>query len=579
MCDRSAAPEPKGDLRYGLLSVGLARGRFHPKLMLMSGTLKTTGKLGLWLSVGSGNLSLSGWGLNREVVAGTPVIQQHADALRPLLAWLELQATNQLPAADASEEGDVRNILGTLLAALNDRGRMARPERGTPSLHLAFPAAASGKEPQPLLAALTDGHRWHKATVVSPYWSNVGELVQALGVGQCTLVPSSPDGVYRFPYATLKDEVRRFCDFEKFGGEVRFTHAKCIWLDDGAGRSRFALGSANFTQAAMQGTNPKALANIEAMLRFEQAVVLPKLLHLDVGNLSDGAGDEAEPGAPVLPPFDSTLYYDWTSGAFGGQLTVAQGESVRNVKLVAAGISHTFKDSNGGRQELPRIPLRCLRPVRSFNVSYVDSSNVAATFTGLVMQVNGSEDQLQYRPRPVLSKVLAFLRDLDAGADDTEQIMRKTRLDGSGDGEDDSFEPNFDFHALFQGTWKLHAYYCTASKREKAKKATANNVSMLYRAIISQPAATTEEKIGRYVQLAELESLIESLEREGFVMPEGDIHLHIVKEIAEMRADLKGLLERSPVFQKMFPIASSKKVGNFLNWFHAAIKEEVRDAA
>ena len=67
--DRSTLPEPKGDMRYGCLSVGLRKGRFHPKLMLMAGTLKDSGQPGLWLFIGSGNLTLSGPATAKSLVS------------------------------------------------------------------------------------------------------------------------------------------------------------------------------------------------------------------------------------------------------------------------------------------------------------------------------------------------------------------------------------------------------------------------------------------------------------------------------------------------------------------------------
>src|SRR5262249_23176083 len=76
VCDRSARPEPKGNFRYGLLPIGLRNGRFHPKIILVAGSTPS-GKSELWLAVGSGNLSMSGWALNREVVGVTQVHAAH----------------------------------------------------------------------------------------------------------------------------------------------------------------------------------------------------------------------------------------------------------------------------------------------------------------------------------------------------------------------------------------------------------------------------------------------------------------------------------------------------------------------
>ena len=54
--------------------------------MLLGGlSVAAPSRQALWLTASSGNLSLSGWAIQREVAGVTPVTRQHRDALLPLL--------------------------------------------------------------------------------------------------------------------------------------------------------------------------------------------------------------------------------------------------------------------------------------------------------------------------------------------------------------------------------------------------------------------------------------------------------------------------------------------------------------
>lgn len=582
-CDRSTAPEAKGDLRYGLLPVGLLRGRFHSKLILMAGTLKETGAPGIWLSAGSGNISLSGWALNREVVSATPVTRQHADELLPLLDWLIEQAERQLQTAafDVKEEGQGRRVLRHLVEFIENDAALAAHFPGIPTLHVALPTTGRGA----LLDSLTQGREWRRATVVSPYWSDVRGLVKRLGVAECRFVPSLSHAGYRFPMSAGTDAERTAWSFAKFGDE-RYTHAKALLLEDSAGAVVLCVGSANFTTAALGEPGGQGLSNIEAMLRHELADVPKawrKLRTLDESDLAEPSAEEEEEGAPPLPPFDASVFHDWLAGTFGGHITIDAGADLADPELEVAGRTVRFAAKPGLRQELAPFKFRCTVPVRSFRVSWREADGTVHSYRGLVLQVNAEDEQLQYHPRPQLDQVIDFLRGLNPALSEEELRKRGARGRGEtgGDGEDEGVEPSFDFFGLFQATWKLREHYSKAIKdgilRDPFDRLATHSLTTLHRAIALQPAFTAEELIGRYVQLAEVRELLASFARSGVHPPPGCLcNVEAVEEeIAALTDRIRMLLAKSPSFLSAFGSVGKCQAEAFLGWFNEEMKKEV----
>ncbi|PYD88291.1 hypothetical protein DNF23_33880 [Pseudomonas syringae pv. pisi] len=580
VCDRSTRPEPKGEMRYGLLSVGLPHGRFHPKIMLMAGKLKDTGASGLWLFVGSGNLSLSGWAINREIVGVTPVARQHARELEPLLAWILEQAEHQLGArVDMREEGDTRVLLEELLAHVRAEDRLHPGYAGMPSLHLALPFG----QRDDLLAALTAGRQWSRATVVSPFWSDVDNLVDRLGVESCEFVPSlTRDGKYAFPVSSLAEQQECQYTFGKFGDD-QYTHAKALLLQDTDGQKVLCIGSANFTSAALRRAVAPAVSNVEAVLRYELspgANPWPPFASLDRAQLDDAAGMAEAEQPPPLPPIDASVYYDWLAGEFGGRLEVLDNRARMDVVLEVAGMSHTFAAQPGLSQALPAMPKRCIRPVRSFSVRWGPADGGTASYFGLVTQVNATPDQLQYKPRPRLDKILELLRSLNPEIGDEEMRARaaRGRGEGGGDGEQDVEGASFDYFGLFHATWKLRDYYrrLAAGSHPAAPfdPVSPYSVTTLYRAITLQPAQTLEARIGRYIHLAEVAALVDEFGRAGVNPPEGSPCRDIGVEMTDLVKPIQEALGHSETFRGMFGGSDQRQVEAFLAWFHSEMKQE-----
>lgn len=565
-CDRSANPEPKGDMRYGLLPVRLRHGRFHPKIMLISGALRSGGQ-GLWLSVASGNLTLSGWGINREVVAATRVTGQHADALKPLLQWLREQVLQLLPAERGEEEGQVDATLLALQKALGNRSRLAGPVAGMPSLHLALPAEIGGKaKARSLIDVVRSGKPWRKAIVASPYWSNAGSLMSQLPVEQCTFVPTKFGDDVRFPMNTLSPAQRERSAFAILPGEPPFSHAKCIWLGNEGSGGVLYVGSANFTHAALCDNPAPSLSNIEAMLRYEPMGWPTALQAISPDTLAEQSDDEEE-SAPPLPPFDAVLHYDWKAGAFGGQIFVPDGGTVRKPELTVGGITVPLPSLTAGVHHLPLIAQRLVQPVRSFSITYRDDSNQPKNMRGLVIQVNAHDDQLGYEQPPVLKDLLAQLCSVDPSDDPQQRTRRQARTVLDGDGEDIGVESDFDFYALFQASWNLQQSFSAEKKQQTAHRWLVR----LYRAIHVQPAQSAQEQIGRFVQLAELQCAWDGLATSGFLAPDDADYRHLATDLVGLRPEIEKLLRGPGTLRERN--GAGDAAAKFLDWFDGAMAE------
>lgn len=564
-CDRSAAPEPKGGMRYALLPVGLARGRFHPKMMLMAGVLKETGAPGLFLAVGSGNLTLSGWAVNREIAGVTVVNRQHAGELLLLLRWLREQAARQFTFAGAgavADEGDARGILDTLIQALEQ----APESQDAPALHLALPFAGGGRGT--LLERLLGGAKFRAATVVSPFWSQVDLLVARLGVEACRFVPSLRAGHFRFPLEGAPAYARRFGKFAR--DAERYTHAKALLLE---GETRvLCTGSTNFTLAALGVADGEmggeAFGNVEAVLRYDlRGAADPwrgEFAVLGEDELTEQLPDEDEDGAPPLPPFEAIMLCDWEKRVFYARLTMLGLTAVRDVELRVDGQAKFYAALAEDEEVTTQFAFDGVQPVRSFYVTYRQPGGKIATYAGLVTQVNAAADELGYAPRPRLKRLLELLRALDP-AETEGRARARAEMRAGGDGEEGAEEPSFDFFGLFQASLKLFDYYTKAGAaglgRNPYDPLAPFGVTSLYRAIMAQPAVLPEELIGRYVQLKELCAVAGRLGGEFPYRAQADA------ELAGLHAKMGEYLKDSPAFGNMFGEAAPQRADVFLDWF------------
>jgi hypothetical protein len=577
VCDRSTLPEAKGDFRYALLPVGLDSGRFHPKVILMSGILADSGKNGLCLAVSSGNLTFSGWGINREVVGATAVASQHREPLRRLLNWILTQAQAQLEWIDRAsstdmvveEEGGTRQILQALLSALNDVESQEESDDGCPSFHLVLPGEQS------LLQELAGDKHWQTTTIISPFWAGVGDLIGGVRSDRFCFVPSiRSDGKYAFPIGALppKNESFSFAKF-KLGGE-RYTHAKALLFEREKERV-FCIGSANFTGAAMGAAG--SFENIEAMLRYSSSTFDPLngvLVELDRGEIASEAFEEVEEGAPPLFPVVAEVFCDWKIRKLHCRLIIAASAGVLSeICLEVAGRRVPFEP--GQLVQERAIDFSGNSPVRTFLLTYCSGQADKQNFRGLVIQLNAEDDELGYFPPPRLDRVLDYLRGLDPAAPGGKDKGKRQLEREAAEDDDDTYEPTFDFFSFFQGTYKLRHYYEKRADINPFDKSSPHGIPMLLRAVMLQPVIAPEAIIGRYVQLTEIRETIEWLEHQVKTGQQVSLRKEINEELKSLKGKIREQLRASPAFEAMFGAeAKEDNIEKFIKWFHSEIKQD-----
>ncbi len=240
---------------YTLLPVGVA-GAFHPKVCLLLGLRKAS------ILIGSHNLTLSGFGYNREITSWVEVAgPKDAEGAAVLAAvwkmvrgWVELER-GTAPEVLLGSAMAIANFVSPLVASAGEMETVIalgqRP--GDPSLIEQLAAKAPGNVRRiGVLGAFFD-HAQGFITDLKRRWPEAAIVV---GIDPKTVeLPGSPDT----KIATYVDARPLWSD------ESGYLHAKAIYLEtDEAATDIFVSGSANPSRSAWVATT--AAGNVEAML-------------------------------------------------------------------------------------------------------------------------------------------------------------------------------------------------------------------------------------------------------------------------------------------------------------------------
>lgn len=240
---------------YTLLPIEVP-GAFHPKVCILVGPKKAS------ILVGSHNLTLSGFGYNREVTNWIDVSDAKdsegaallADAWRHVRRWIEL-ARGNAPDAMLSASLALGNFINALTAKMTapaDVVMLAQTPDGPALLEQLEPWAGEGPKRIGVLGAFFDAElaflkalrsRWPSAQIV---------------------VGIDPDSVYLAAKKSLAGV--RFVDARTLwkADPNAYLHAKVLFLDLGKKDSLLVSGSANPSRPAWLGD--PASCNVEAVL-------------------------------------------------------------------------------------------------------------------------------------------------------------------------------------------------------------------------------------------------------------------------------------------------------------------------
>ncbi|MCB9650513.1 MAG: hypothetical protein H6730_28575 [Deltaproteobacteria bacterium] len=375
--DPTVPPKLSGRYRYVARPVPLRGRLFHPKIVVIAGN-DAEGASWVYLAVSSANLTLSGWGRNVESFGETWIHtrqQQTWSALDRLLGWLQSYA----PLGEKLGRNDAVVRARNILARMPDRRRLPDDAESPWSGTLYAELYSSVVNTEGLPTFLRQGHkrRPRELWAYSPYWSDVGELVDAFDAADTYLLPSMRiDGN---GLGLSKEQAQGLggrAQIHRQSGDdgARFRHMKAYWLQ--LGRTVLtAVGSCNFTRAGLSGER----GNVEAMLVFEAD---PEWL--GGGSLAEESElcteAEAEEGAPEPSPISIVVAFDWRTRSWRWWLDPGPGQ--RHFDLVLpSGSVYAIEE---GRGELSGGPPE---PGAKFCVRY-ESNGGNQTWEGQVVELN-----------------------------------------------------------------------------------------------------------------------------------------------------------------------------------------------
>lgn len=584
VCDRSTAPEPKSNYRYGQLAVGLKGAFFHPKIILATGTL-VNGEPAAELIVGSCNLTLSGWGLNREVAGACKVGKQQADGLLPLIHWISNIAKNQVERlkrddSEVEEEGNVRKNLTAIETFLTNN---CKEDISTnPRFILRLPDENSDKT---YLELLISGLNQPVDTcrIVSPFWSKyecLEPLLNQLNSKHVDFVPSiNHSGHHCFPL-DMRDHLKQSTFSNSYQGFIdndRYTHAKYVSLITQDTAHCF-IGSANFTKAAMG--NMKR-GNVEAMLHYQLENFAPinaGFIDLDESTMNWAEDSEAEDQAPEVSPYITNAAYNWKTQTFSCVLECSDNAFNRIESASFSRQSLEFIQQNDGSY-LVRLELSVKKPVYTINISFTDNEETVL-YQGLVAQWNAMDDELIYTPKPKLSKIMDDLRALDPVAGPKGGGGSKGSSTEAVEAEDEE-ERVFDFFSIYQAFYKQRKYFSKHPDKDPFNSTSAFSLSLMYRAISLEVdnrksksgEIDREDVIYYFIFLSELVSTAKQLATKSTTDKSGVLIQKIESAVAELDAPFKKLIGESRVLKQFLHTDSvdKKAVDSILGWF----KEQV----
>ena len=588
VCDRSTFPEPKSNYRYGQLAVGLKGAFFHPKIILATGTLKS-GESAAELIVGSCNLTLSGWGLNREVAGTCKVGKQQADNLLPLIQWISKKANAEVnrlntDGSDIKEEGDVRNNLSSIENFLIDNCH--NELKSSAPFILRLPSAKTSKTYLDLLISGVS-QSVTSCRIVSPFWSNrekleplLDTLFEKKGSRNVTFVPSvNHEGSYCFP-SDMRDFIKESCfGYEGFANDDRYTHAKYVSLITKNATHCF-IGSANFTQAAMGRLDQ---GNVEAMLHYQIKGAAPTdigFITLNESDMNWADDSETDEQAPEVSPYVTYASYNWKTQYFNCVLECEDDafEVIEGPRFNSKNLD--FKKQADGTY-LASLKLSVRQPVYLIEIPFVDhDNNELCVYQGLVAQWNAEEDELVYSPKPQLSKIMDDLRALDPMKGPKGARGSKGSATEPGEKEDEE-EREFDFFSIYQAFYKLRKYFLSHPKKDPFDSGTVFSLALMFRAIsleidnrmLKPGELNNEDVIYYFIFLSELVSTAKVLATNSTFENSSVLIDKIEMIVADLELPFKQLMSESRILKQFLQSDSVEQstVEAILGWF----KEQV----
>jgi hypothetical protein len=472
--DPSPKTGSKGAYRYQTATIGLKKGFFHPKNIIIGG-VDTQGNPLVLISAASANLTLAGWGKQMEVFGAVRLDSarhQSVEEVRGFLHFLEKGSRGMIPS--------ITKVL-KLLSSLRDL-----PRTETDDKEVCFLGLSNGATFQSRLKKQREVHRWDTLIAISPYWSELAAQLEQFRCHEYILVPTMTEPekgktIFTLTSAQLKTARKRIgencpintMDFKADRSSPwAFRHAKAYFILKGD-IVRVGIGSCNFTRAGFS-------ENVESMVIFNDTKRLFRkiLSELKEIRITEANSTAVEEEAPEHLPFRIMVTYDWKKREY--QIVYEpDNRSIGNAALSLPGLSDRHYLPPSGEQTAIPVVLGA-KDSCEFTVEYSVKGR-KCLYTGVLLELNMDESVREYTRTLSLEEILESWRRSDeawrdiVSRDKGDQVDTTQEQTKPADLDEDIFSIYEDFQAFFD----------VESKLRDARK--SDNRQMLVELLVKRP--------------------------------------------------------------------------------------------
>lgn len=538
--------------RYTHYPVFIPGALFHAKNIILIG--KVDGKRWIYVATLSANLTLSGWGRNREVIADTWI---HCKAEQPwgdvngYLAWLQ----KQFPSA-----GKTESPLANAIKLLSD-GIYVRRTLKDPEGH-----AWQDKEYQRLYFSPLHASFWSfikrevgeisGLEVAAPYWGTPAECLGSfkdipVSLVMARLPPAMRTTGLGKPDADALSQQWRNLQFRVWENTAgRLNHLKAYQFETDSGVWS-AVGSCNFSEPGLfwkrKSGNRKSgfvTGNVESMmLDFGSGPEWKSVPAKD----DDFAAESLKDDAPEPWPFHVLVFYDWKKETF---TWFVKGDIGKTSPVL------TF---SGNRMELADNAKEGSKKGKLTNGLYTvkltdPDSGELLEMTGCVIEMNLQESTREYTaPLAAETILLSWIQ----GATNEPQPggLSDEEPTAAGEGEQqgeaagimvEQEAPFFEFFDFYRAVRQLGQRLQELEKHEDARADL-----LLYRAdsvvsLASVILASAHDPVVKYLVLSECLSLLsrEKFDGKSIRKKQQASSRRLFRECSKLREAVKQLIKR-----------------------------------
>ncbi|NDU85229.1 MAG: hypothetical protein G3H99_01245 [Ferrovum sp.] len=506
--------------RYTHYPVFIQGALFHAKNIFLVG--KINGKRWIYVATMSANLTLSGWGRNREVIADTWIHcnnEQPWRAVRDYLAWLQ----KQFPAARKTESPLI-NAIKLLSDGIYERRTLPDPEG-----HAWLDKTYRRLYFSPLHNSFWGFIKLLKVgaifglEVAAPYWGapkfSLDELKKeyemddeiAISLVMARLPPAMrTTGLGIIDKNALSQQWGKlqFRVWENTTGRLHHLKAYRFSTDIG---TLGAVGSCNFSEPGLfwKRKSDKGKGSVTGNVESMMIDLDPGLEWKTVGAKDDDFGAENQPDdAPEPWPFHVLVFYDWKTEVFSWSVKGDIGQ----VSPVLTFSGHCVKLADTAKEGRKKGKLA--NGLYTVKLTGPDAGEVL-DMTGCVIELNLQESTREYTaPLAAESILLSWIQGaanepLPNGLDVAEPAAGENEWQGEAAGiMVDQEAPFFEFFDFYRAVRQLRTRLQELEKNEDARADLLLHRADSVASLASVILASAHDPVIKYLVLSECLSLL-----------------------------------------------------------------------